>query len=90
MANRSERLAKFITDRDPARGVAVELLCEDHRGTYVIPFACVRAKDGWQNARTGEPIEPTVLGWREPKGIENALGRTVRTRRPNPDPRQPT
>jgi hypothetical protein len=66
MATRSERLAKFITDCEPAPGQPVEILCEDHRGTYVIPFTCVRAKDAWHNSATGDRIEASVLGWREP------------------------
>ena len=40
------------------------LLCEDHVGTYVIPFLC-RLTDGvWHNADTGSRIEATVIGWR--------------------------
>jgi hypothetical protein len=46
---------------EPDLGVPVEVLCEDHRGTYVIPFACVRTEDGWRNARTGHLIEVDVL-----------------------------
>jgi hypothetical protein len=44
MATRVERLAEYTTDREPRRGSKVELLCEDHRGTYVLPFPCHRAE----------------------------------------------
>ncbi len=64
MATREERLAEFITDAPPPTSVPVQLLCEDHRGTYVLPFACIRTEAGWHNAATGDRIEVTVLGWR--------------------------
>jgi hypothetical protein len=65
MVTRSERLNDFIRDRDPAPGMWVELLCEDHVGTYVVPFPCRRTDDAWHNANTGEPIVANVVGWRE-------------------------
>jgi hypothetical protein len=65
MATRSERLAQFVTDREPEHGVPLEILSEDYRGTYVMPFACIRTEDGWRNAQTGDLIEVDVLGWRE-------------------------
>jgi hypothetical protein len=65
MVTRSERLNEFVRDHDPAPDARVQLLCEDHVGTYLIPFPCQRANDAWRNAKTGEPIEATVIGWRE-------------------------
>ena len=69
MATRSERLNEFVTDRNPSLGNPVELLCEDHRGTYVIPFLCYWTDDGWRNAETKEAIEVRVVGWRESSGL---------------------
>jgi hypothetical protein len=43
---------------------SLELFCEDHVGTYVIPFLCGRRSGAWQNAETGNPIEAPVVGWR--------------------------
>jgi hypothetical protein len=68
MATRSERLNEFVADRDPAPGNPVELLCEDHRGTYVLPFLCQWTDAGWRNTETKEAIEAMVLGWRESSG----------------------
>ena len=34
MVTRAERLQDFITDADPPVGSVVEVLCEDHVGTY--------------------------------------------------------
>lgn len=65
MATYRERLADFNTDRFPAEGVAVELLCNDHVGTYLLPFACCRKGEAWCNLKTGEVIEADVAGWRE-------------------------
>lgn len=66
MVTRNLRIADFIANETPASGAFVELLCEDHIGTYVLPFPCRFEPDGWLNAETGEPIEIAVLGWRPP------------------------
>jgi hypothetical protein len=42
-----------------------ELLCQDHVGTYVLPFLC-RWDGAWRNGATGGVIAAEVLGWREP------------------------
>ena len=65
MVTREQRIAEFTADDNPPTDMIVELLCEDHRGTYVLPFNCARTDGEWQNARTGERIEVTVLGWRK-------------------------
>jgi len=78
MVTRSERLGDFVTDRDPAPDLSVQLLCEDHVGTYVVPFPCRRAEGAWRNARTGEAIDAVVVGWRE---LQSGLRRTATTSR---------
>jgi hypothetical protein len=65
MATREQRVAQFATDREPGPDLAVEVLCEDHVGTYVLPFLCTWGDGAWRNARTGEPIAGDVIGWRE-------------------------
>ncbi len=63
MATRQDRLNEFHQDT-PLTGQPVELLCEDHNGTFVLPFPC-HWKDGvWHNGKTGAVIEADVLGWR--------------------------
>lgn len=64
MATREDRLAEFHQTGWPDPAARVELLCEDHVGTYVLPFACVRLSESWRNAHTGEMIEARVVGWR--------------------------
>ena len=64
MTTRQHRLDAFIREGDPPADVALELLCEDHVGTYVIPFACRWSGGDWTNAETGARIEASVLGWR--------------------------
>ena len=64
MVTRAERVADFTTDADPASQALVEVLCEDHVGTYVLPFLCRRYEQSWRNMRTGEVIEADVIGWR--------------------------
>ena len=60
----NDRLAEFTVDRFPDDGSPVELLCVDHRGTYVVPFSCGRVEDAWRNLGTDEVIEADVVGWR--------------------------
>ncbi len=64
MATRTKRLAEFTTDVEPQPGSDVELLCEDHNGTYVLPFPCHRVDGAWLNTKTGEDVQSEVVGWR--------------------------
>jgi hypothetical protein len=67
MATRQGRIDAFVHEGTPPTDQPLEILCEDHVGTYVIPFLC-RWRDGvWQSDETGRPIEAKVIGWREPK-----------------------
>jgi hypothetical protein len=65
MVTRNDRLAQFIVDRDAPDGLAVEALCQDHVGTYVLPFPCRRADAAWYNDVTGAALDCDVIGWRE-------------------------
>lgn len=64
MATRSGRLAEFKVDQEPQPGSDVELLCEDHNGTYLLPFPCRRVEGAWLNKKTGEKVQAEVVGWR--------------------------
>jgi hypothetical protein len=64
MATRQERLDAFSHDGDPPVDQPLELLCEDHVGTYLVPFLCRWTTTEWHNIETGERIEATVIGWR--------------------------
>ena len=64
MVIRQERINDFIHEGSPPNNQPLQILCEDHVGTYVIPFPC-RWRDGsWENAKTSRRIEATVVGWR--------------------------
>jgi hypothetical protein len=65
MTARASRLEQFIVDREAAEGTLGKLLCEDHVGTYTIPFPCRWSEGAWLNERTREPIDVDVIGWRE-------------------------
>jgi hypothetical protein len=45
----------------------VEVLCEDHSGTYQLPFACRWIDGEWRNSESGSMVEATVVGWRLPR-----------------------
>jgi hypothetical protein len=64
MATRQERLDAFTHDGDPPADQPLELLCEDHVGTYVVPFPCRWTNAAWHSVETGERILATVIGWR--------------------------
>ena len=64
MVTRQQRISAFIHEGDPPAGQPLELLCEDHVGTYVIPFLCRLSGGVWHNVDTGSRIEATVIGWR--------------------------
>jgi hypothetical protein len=66
MATRQERIDAFDHEGSPPAGDPLEILCEDHVGTYLLPFLC-RWDDGvWKSIETGSRIEAAVIGWREP------------------------
>ena len=81
MALRAQRIADFISDRPPGDGVMVQLLCEDHVGTYTLPFLCLWTEAGWTNASTMASIEVEVLGWRshQPRGVVRAARKGAMT-----------
>ena len=65
LATRAARLGEFITDALPEAGMLVELLCEDHVGTYLLPFLCRSIPEGFRNEQTGELVTGSVVGWRD-------------------------
>jgi hypothetical protein len=74
MATREKRLAQFDGSGEPPPDHPVEVLCEDHSGTYQLPFACRWIEGQWRNDRTGGAVEATVIGWRLPRA---AMPRSV-------------
>ena len=64
MATRQQRLNDFVTEGEPPVDQSVELLCEDHNGTYVLPFLSRWVAGAWCNDETGAAVEVDVLGWR--------------------------
>jgi hypothetical protein len=64
MATRQQRISAFIHEGDPPADQPLELLCEDHVGTYIIPFLYRLSNGAWQSVDTGSRIEATVIGWR--------------------------
>ncbi|HEY4204809.1 MAG TPA: hypothetical protein VGM35_07310 [Xanthobacteraceae bacterium] len=67
MATRERRLAEFGGSGIPPEDQAVQVLCEDHSGTYQLPFACRFIDGHWRNNTTGSTVEATVVGWRMPR-----------------------
>jgi hypothetical protein len=64
MVTRQQRLNDFDSDGQPPTGELMELLCEDHNGTYVLPFPCRWVDGVWRSVRSDHQIDATVIGWR--------------------------
>jgi hypothetical protein len=64
MATRERRLAEFNGAGEPPPDLPVQVLCEDHSGTYQLPFACRWVDGEWRNHESGGIVEATVVGWR--------------------------
>jgi hypothetical protein len=62
---RRRRLADFPGEGTPPVGQACQLLCEDHVGTYALPYLCHWSGGTWRSAGTDEPIKTGVVGWRQ-------------------------
>ncbi|MBR1123034.1 hypothetical protein JQ628_16020 [Bradyrhizobium lablabi] len=67
MATREKRLAQFDGNGAPPADLPVEVLCEDHSGTYQLPFACRLVEGRWHNHESGGPVEANVIAWRMPR-----------------------
>ena len=63
MVTREKRLADF-SSAPPTESKSLKLLCEDHSGTYVLPYPCRWTGDAWINAKSNHQIVAKVLGWR--------------------------
>jgi hypothetical protein len=63
MATRDHRIAEFDNGPPPS-GQSLQLLCEDHNGTYLLPFRCEWRDGAWYAPEKTKPIEATVVGWR--------------------------
>jgi hypothetical protein len=48
MATRQERIDTFDHEGSPPTDEPLEILCEDHVGTYVIPLRCQWSDGAWQ------------------------------------------
>jgi hypothetical protein len=64
MVTRQRRMDDFDSDGEPPAGEPTELLCEDHNGTYVLPFPCRWVDGAWRSITSGLRIEAHVVGWR--------------------------
>jgi hypothetical protein len=65
MATRQHRLNEF-EQGSPPLSQPLELLCEDHNGTYLLPYYCHWIDGVWRNMATGAAIEANIMGWRVP------------------------
>jgi hypothetical protein len=61
---RQKRLDDYPGEGTPPGSRACELLCEDHVGTYELPYACHWSGGAWRNLKTDEPVMGGVVAWR--------------------------
>jgi hypothetical protein len=62
---RSRMLAQFETIAEADFDTLAELICEDERGLYVLPFPGRKTQLGWINPRSCELIRSPIIGWRK-------------------------
>ena len=48
----------------------LQILCEDHAGTHVVPFLCQWQDGAWRSVVRDRRIEATVIGWRAPREVQ--------------------
>jgi hypothetical protein len=65
MVARQARLDGFPSEPERGEKQRFDLLCEDHCGTYTLPFGCYWCDGKWRNEQTGEIVEAKVIGWRQ-------------------------
>jgi len=56
-----------FNEGSPPTGQPMQLLCEDDKGTYVLPYLCEWRDGGWHNDKgktSGNLIAARVIGWR--------------------------
>jgi hypothetical protein len=58
----SARLGDFDSDGEPPSGYWMEFLCEDHNGTYVLPFPCLWVDGVWRRPDPTTALTPRSLG----------------------------
>src|SRR5450631_728035 len=75
MATRQHRLSEFDQGLPPSNR-PLELLCEDHSGTYLLPYHCHWIDGVWRNSVVGKVIEGKVIGWRVAPPTTRLSGRT--------------
>jgi hypothetical protein len=61
MSTLQNRLDEFEHGSPPS-DCLLQVLCADHNGTYLLPFACRWREGSWYNGRRA--IEANVVGWR--------------------------
>jgi hypothetical protein len=75
MATRQHRLSEFDQGLPPSNR-PLELLCEDHSGTYLLPYHCHWIDGVWRSSVVGKVIEGNVIGWRVAPPTTRLSGRT--------------
>ena len=80
---------KSFNEGPPPSGEFLQLLCEDDKGTYVLPYLCTWREGRWHNDKgktSGNLIAARVIGWRLPdhmsKKNDGRSGSFSRTERP--------
>jgi hypothetical protein len=63
MATRDHRLNEFDQGPPPS-GQPLQVLCEDHSGTYLLPYPCHWSEGTFFNSAFGTVIDARVVGWR--------------------------
>lgn len=64
MATREFRIAEFNQGAPPPK-TSLQVLAEDHSGTYVLPFLCEWRDGAWHNPKSSQSLKAKIVGWRK-------------------------
>lgn len=57
-------MSEWNNNEPPMNNAIVQVLAEDQRGQYEVPFPVVFRDDSWWNAHTGEELDAYIAAWR--------------------------
>ena len=66
MTTREHQVSEF-NQGPPPPDQSLQVLAEDHSGTYVLPFPCEWRNGAWHNPKSSKPLEAKIIGWRSPR-----------------------
>ena len=68
MAKRDYHIKDFNLGPPPPNK-SLQVLAEDHSGTYVLPFLCEWHDGAWHNPQSNKTLEAAIIGWQKARRV---------------------